>query len=113
MNTHKTDLTVEEAQELMLKGVKVTHRNFSQDEWATCLRGRQILTEEGYTHSWFNFWGNEECPHDRINWKNGWGRWEPEEGEKEPTNKDVYEGIRKGNKNTSMNLPDWFIGTYL
>lgn len=84
MNTHKTNLTFEEAQELMLKGVKVTQQHFAQYEWATCHGGSYVLFEDGNRCSWFDFW------QDRKNW-DGWGVWSPPEGDTEPTNEDVVE----------------------
>ena len=45
----------EEAIKAMQEGKKVTHRSFTDEEWMTMKDGK-ILTEEGYTHPFEEFW---------------------------------------------------------
>lgn len=45
----------QEAILLMKQGVKMTHVNFSDNEWIT-IQGNKIFTEEGYKHDTVMFW---------------------------------------------------------
>lgn len=65
-----TNMTKDEAIQLMLKGVKVTHTSFMEDEWIS-MEGDKILTEEGHKHVTSEFWKYRNHP----NFQKGWSIW--------------------------------------
>jgi hypothetical protein len=61
-------MTKQEAIEQMKKGVKVTHRFFSQKEWITMQGNLFIITEEGYRCPAEEFWFYRTS----IQWETDW-----------------------------------------
>ena len=58
-----------EAIQAMKDGKKVTHRYFSEGEWCkSSSDGKEIYTEDGYTHSASEFWSYRETE----GFDNGW-----------------------------------------
>lgn len=61
-------MTKENAIIEMKKGIKVTHRYFSSDEWITMKGNFTIQTEEGYSFPADEFWRYRND----IDWMDGW-----------------------------------------
>ncbi len=61
-----------EAMVLMKKGIKMSHRSFTDDEWVTYINNFMMLTEEGYFHEENEFWRwrTDEA------WDEDWNIWE-------------------------------------
>jgi len=61
-------MTKQEAYALMEQGKKVRHQYYSDGEWVTLDKNRQIQTEEGYTHGnrFGEFWATIQ------HWEDGW-----------------------------------------
>ncbi len=68
-------MTRKEAYNQMRKGVKVTHRYFSDNEWMTIENGK-VKTEDGYLHDYQDFmsWRKNE-----DGWHDGYSIYRPEE----------------------------------
>ena len=60
----------ESAIQLMLKGKKVTHTTFTDEEWVT-MEGNKIKSEEGYKHDAVAFWQGRT----HHNFSHGWSEW--------------------------------------
>ena len=64
-------MTKDEAIQQMLKGEKVTHTSFTEEEWITMTSPREVLTEDRYTSSTTLFWQHRDHP----TFSSGWSIW--------------------------------------
>ena len=65
------NMTKDEAIQAMLKGEKVTHTTFTDEEWITMDGPREVKTEDGYTSNTALFWQHRNHP----NFSKGWSIW--------------------------------------